>query len=265
MLPEIQVDEDTVYSQLGGRFFHLGKERWVWKGEFGIMAVDRRTGKTRWRFDDAKGAISNLHYEPDRIWFADARRLYAVDRKTGKRLLRTRHGMRAPPTFVVVNSLGQLVLVADDEVAAFDRRGRELWAVYHPAPGPGAWKRASAGLFQVSGSMLRIASMAVSVAGGMLPALPAVAGVSVISSSTIARTATRSAGDQLVSAGESMEAETDYETLESLHQYFLTTQDKGEQIYLAAVNIDTGQTVGYVPLPSASPAPCCCGPSCTAP
>jgi hypothetical protein len=154
---------------------------------------------------------------------------------------------------VVVNSLGQLVLVADDEVAAFDRRGRELWAVYHPAPGPGAWKRASAGLFQVSGSMLRIASMAVSVAGGMLPALPAVAGVSVISSSTIARTATRSAGDQLVSAGESMEAETDYETLENLHQYFLTTQDKGERIYLAAVNIDTGQTVGYVPLPSASP------------
>ena len=46
------------------------------------MAVDRRTGKTRWRFDDAKGAISNLHYEPDRIWFADARRLYAVENET---------------------------------------------------------------------------------------------------------------------------------------------------------------------------------------
>ncbi|TNF86889.1 MAG: hypothetical protein EP301_07860, partial [Gammaproteobacteria bacterium] len=257
VLAEIQVDEATVYSQLGGRFYHLGRERWVWKGEFGVMAVDRQTGKTRWRFDDAKGAISNLHYESDRIWFADTHRLYALDRRTGKKVLRAKHRMKSAPSFLVLNSRGHFVLVADDEVAAFDRRGVRLWSEHHPAPAPGAWQKASAQLFQVSGSLLRIASMAVSVAGGLLPAMPTVAGVTVVSSKSIARTATSSAGNQLSAAGEAMVAEDDYEELLNAYQYFLTADSQGHEdeveIYLAAVDINSGETVRLTPLPAASP------------
>ena len=257
VLPEIQVDGEALYSQLGGRFFHLGKERWEWKGEFGVMVVDRRDGRTRWRFDDAKGSISNLHYEVDRIWFADAKHLYALDRRTGHRLLRTRHRMSEPPTFLVLNRSGQLILVSDDEVAAFDRVGNRLWYVHHPAPRHGIWRRASSQLFQVSGNLLRVASMAISVAGGLLPAMPSVAGVTVISSKSVARGATRSAGDQLKGVGENLSDESDYSALESAHQYFLT-RDPGkgngeEQVYLAAVDINTGQTAGFTPLPSTSP------------
>ncbi|MDH3640990.1 MAG: PQQ-binding-like beta-propeller repeat protein [Gammaproteobacteria bacterium] len=251
VLPELLVDSEIVFSQLGGRFFHLGKERWIWKGEFGVMAVHRDTGKTRWRFDKAKGAITNLHLEGDQLWFADENRLYSLDKRTGERLVRKKHQMKEAPAFTVINKHGQLVLISDDEVTAFDRIGQQLWSIHHPAPGPGAWKRASSRLFQLSGNLLRITSMAVSMTSGLIPSVP-IGGVSIISGKSVVKAATRRAGNQLTETGERMADEEDYAALEDSYQYFLTTHKGDERIYLATVDINIGRTVGLTPLPSDS-------------
>ena len=252
VLPELLIEDDTIYSQLGGRFFHLGNERWVWKGEFGVMAIDRTTGKTRWRFDDAKGAITNLHIETGKIWFADKQRIHALEKQSGKRILRRKHGMQAPPVFMVVNQHGHRVLISDDQVVAFDLDGTRLWSIRHPAPEPGAWQQASAQLFQLSGNLLRITSMAVSVTSGLIPSVP-IGGVNIISGKSVVKAATRSAGNQLSEAGESLADEDAYTGLEDSYQYFLTARQGEEQIYLATVDINAGRTVGLTPLPSASP------------
>jgi outer membrane protein assembly factor BamB len=252
VLPELLIEGDTLYSQLGGRFFHLGNERWVWKGEFGVMAIDRTTGKTRWRFDDAKGAITNLHIEAGMIWFADKQRIHALEKQSGKRILRQKHGMQDPPVFMVVNRHGHRVLISDDEVVAFDLDGKRLWSIRHPAPEPGAWQQASAQLFQLSGNLLRITSMAVSVTSGLIPSVP-IGGVNIISGKSVVKAATRSAGNQLSEAGESLADEDAYTGLEDSYQYFLTARQGEEQIYLATVDINEGRTVGLTPLPSASP------------
>jgi outer membrane protein assembly factor BamB len=252
VIPELLVEGDTLYAQLGGRFFHLGEERWKWKGEFGVVALNRHNGKTHWRFDDAKGAMTNLHVETDRIWFADEHRIYAIDRQSGKRLIRQRHRMNEAPVFTVINRHGHRVLISDDEVAAFDLTGRRLWSIRHPAPGPGAWGRASAQLFQLSGQLLRITSMAVSMTSGLIPSVP-VSGVNIISGKSVVKAATRSAGNQLTEASDSLAVADDYGTLEDSYQYFLTTQKNDERIFLASVDINAGRTVGLTPLPSASP------------
>lgn len=253
VLPELLVDDETIYAQLGGRFFHLGNERWVWKGEFGVLAVDRERGKTRWRFDNAKGAITNLHIEDGLIWFADKNRLYALDKRTGKRALRVKHGMATPPVFTVINRHGHRVLISDDEVAAFDLTGTRLWAIHHPPPTPGAWQRASAQLFRLSGNLLRITSMAVSMTSGLIPSVP-IGGVNIISGKSVVKRATRSAGNSLSETGQGMADEDNYAALEDSYQYFITTRKRDERIFLATVDVNAGRTVGLTPLPAVSTA-----------
>lgn len=251
LLPELLIDDDMLYSQLGGRFFHLGNERWVWKGEFGVMGVDRDTGKTRWRFDDAKGAITNLHIENDLVWFADRNRLFALDKRSGKQLLRVKHRMEETPVFMVINLHGHRVLISDDEVVAFDLSGTRIWAIRHPAPTPGAWRRVSEQLSQLSGNLLRITSMAVSMTSGLIPSVP-IGGVNIISGKSVVKRATRSVGNSLSVTGKNITDEESYAALEDSYQYFITTRLRDERIFLATVDVNAGTTVGMTPLPAAS-------------
>jgi hypothetical protein len=75
---------------------------------------------------------------------ADRDDLIVIDSSTGKRRLRSRHGIEKA-SFGVLNESGAVVVGGQSEIAAFDAgSGRELWRARHTPPGRGIFRTVAA-------------------------------------------------------------------------------------------------------------------------
>ena len=258
-IPELQETPDTFFLQLGGFFFNTEKEIWEWQGDFGAMAVDRRSGETLWTWDDAEDAVTNLLVFSGRVWVADEDELLALDESSGKRVARVDHGLESPPVIAALNDRGQILLVNASEACAIDPQSMEpLWRVHHRPPGPGDWERFSGSLLRFSGNVLRFVSTVVAHTSGLVPSAPAIplagAGVDLklISTRRLVGSFTGRAGRRLSYQADSSEA-TNVARLAGDYQYFITQSEAGERPSLAMVELNTGRTERLLALPHPNP------------
>ncbi|NOZ10178.1 MAG: PQQ-binding-like beta-propeller repeat protein [Gammaproteobacteria bacterium] len=259
-IPEVLVDKDVVYGQLGGRFFDIKKEKWVWKGDFGAVALDRQTGQVIWKYKDAMGSITNLLVFGQLVWFADGERLLAINRKTGAVVVEAEHELQKQPVFVALNEDRRILLISEDAVAAYHGvTGKRLWYTQHPQPGSSIWRRFSAGLLQASGSVLKVGSFVIANVGGLLPAIPALTlplggrvKVKLINTKNLVVNKSRDTGRRFVYQASTTADNAPYANLRGGYQYFIT-QPQGNDQALAAVDLRTGKTDRLVALPSRYP------------
>mgnify|MGYP001005848368 CR=1 FL=1 len=257
VIPELFLDDQTVYGQLGGRFFNISSENWVWKGSYGAVAVDRRTGKQVWKFDSGNDSTTSLAIVGDRVWLGDEEHLIGLDRANGTRVVAERHGLDHRPVLATFNERGEVVLISDDEAVGFSTGPvARAWYQKHPAIGPSGWRRFAAGLLMTSGAVLSVSAFAAAHAKGLLPALPSpalrVAGlqpIPLLNTRTIAIKAATFGGREMWRAGSGMLGVTQFAHLTGTHQYFLTRLSGADQA-LAGVNLTTGETDRAVALPA---------------
>lgn len=130
---------DVLYVRTGGQFTRIKDGETESKGPYGISAIDTRTGDVRWRYKGADKGLTNFVFQDaGTILFADNDDLVGIDARSGKRVARTSHKIDKPQ-FVIVNEGGNAVVGGRDEIAAFDRGGRELWRSRHKPPGRGGF------------------------------------------------------------------------------------------------------------------------------
>ncbi len=258
-IPELQESPDRFFLQLGGFFFNTEKEAWEWQGDFGAMAVDRRSGETLWTWDNADDAVTNLLLFSGRVWLADEDELLALGESDGKRISGVEHGLENPPVIAALNDRGQIVLVNGSEACAIDPQGMEvLWRVRYAPPGPGGWERFSGSLLRFSGNVLRFTSTLVSYTSGLVPAAPGIpiagAGVDIklISTRRLVGNLTGRAGRRLSYQADSSEA-TNVARLAGDYQYFITQGETDERPALAMVELNTGRTERLLALPHSEP------------
>lgn len=256
VVPELFIDDRAIYGRLGGRFYHIKDEKWEWKGSYGAVALDRRTGRRLWKYSSANDSITNLVIAGSRVWLGDEERLVGLDRATGEKVVAERHRFDQRPVIAGYNESDQVILINDEEAAGFDAAGARLWYQRHEPIGPGFWRRFAAGLMMTSGAVLQVWSFAAANYNGLMPAVPSlslkVSGFKPIplynTRGLMLRTA-RSAGRGFWRAGEGLLGVTRFAHLTGSHQYFVT-KAKGTNQALAGVNLQTGATDRIVELPS---------------
>lgn len=258
VMPAILADADTAYTQTGGQFYDLDRERWVWRGNFGAVATDLETGTQIWRFKRAKKSISNLQVVGNRVWLADSKHLFSLVRRTGVVEKKVKHRFKDAPVFAVVNASHQLVLISDSEVAAFDLQdGSRAWYVHYPKPKPSAWRRISAQLLRLSGGVLQLGSMAVSVSSGLVPNIPAIPvagiGLKLFSSKRLVSRTSGGVAKNFRGAATAIVETDSFADFGDRYQYFLTQLPGVDGVALARVDIDSGATTALVKLPSSDP------------
>lgn len=257
IVSELIVDEDVIYGQLGGRFLDVDNEKFKWKGNFGVVALDRKTGKKLWEFDSADDAVTNVLVYGDRIWIADEHRLYAIDRKTGRVRLKQKHGFDQPPEFVALNETGQVVLVGDGQAAAFDvEKGAPLWIVQHPPIGPGAWARFGEGLRRSTGNALKFLSFVVGRAGGVLPSLSLPLGsvdFNIISTRRVVSNQLGRSGRRMAYRSAVFDSDGGNANVSGNFQYFVTQPKGYDKPALAVVNLATGETERFIRMDAERP------------
>jgi len=249
--------EQVLYAQLGGKFFDIKKERWVWEGDFGAAAIDSVSGKTLWEYKSAKGSITNLLVLEQQIWFADKNYLICLDRKDGAPCMQIEHELENEPAVIGLNDRGQVILLGEGEAAAFEISiSQRLWHVNYAQPGPGAWKRFSRSLMTASGNALRFGSFVVSHAGGVIPSLAVpLAGVNVklVNTKKLVSRSSGQIGRQLVFGARAEEAASGENEIEASYQYFVTIPDGLKEHALMVVNLNSGETEGMLALHSSVP------------
>ena len=246
IIPEILAGKEIVYGQLGGRFLHLDKEKWKWKGDFGVFALDKSNGKTLWKYDNANDAISNVLVYGDEVWLADEKTLFALDRFSGKKRHRIRHKFEDPPVYVALNEANQILLVGEGEAAAFDpHKGTAEWHVRHEPIGPGAWRRFATGLLHASGNILKFGSFVLSHGSGLLPSLAIPLGSVNFKVLNTKRIVSRGLGR----SGRRMTYQSGFsghwdgnQSLSGNFQYFITKPKGTKHVALAMVNLSNGRT-----------------------
>lgn len=258
IMPTLLADTDTAYTQTGGQFYDLDKERWVWRGDFGAVATDLETGTQAWRFRKAKHSISNLQVIDDRVWLADSKHLFSLVRRTGAVDRKVKHRLKDAPLYAVLNAARQLVLISDSEVAAFDlTNGNRAWYVRYPTPKPAAWRRISAQLLRLSGGVLQLGSMAVSVSSGLVPNIPAIpiagVGLKLFSSKRLVSRTSGGVAKNFRGTADAIVETGNFADFGERYQYFLTQVPGADGVALARVDIDTGATTALIKLPSSDP------------
>jgi outer membrane protein assembly factor BamB len=169
--PEMALAGNMLVVRTGGQFTRVKDGEIATKGPYGISAIDRSNGKTLWRFKGADKALTNFVFaDANTILIADRDDVISIDAQTGKRADKFEHKVDKPQ-FILVNEGGRPVIGGQDELAAFDRGGRELWRVRHKPPARGAFRivagialRAAALYFRYGG----LATSAYSLASGGL-------------------------------------------------------------------------------------------------
>lgn len=257
IVPEIHAAPEIIYAQLGGRFFHLDKEKWKWDGKFGVMALDKNNGDTLWTFDDADDAITNLLVHGDEIWLADEDHLLALDRMDGSLQLKVDHDFDEPPVYVALNEENQIVLIGEGEASAFNiLTGAQAWYVRHAPLGPGAWQRFSSGLLRASGNILKFGSFVLSHGVGLLPSLTVPLGAvdfKIINTKKIVSRAMGRSGRRMTyQSGFSGDWEGN-QSLSGNYQYFVTKPKGVDHVALAVVNLSTGETERLIRMDSETP------------
>lgn len=143
--PEMTLANDLLIVRTGGRFLRLADGEAVARGPYGISAIDRRTGKTVWRFKGADKGLTNFVVTGnDTILVADRDDLITLELATGKRIGKVVHKIDGA-AFVITNESGAAVVGGRAEVAAFEfNRGVELWRARHTAPSRGVLRTVGA-------------------------------------------------------------------------------------------------------------------------
>lgn len=248
---------EVLIAQLGGHFFDIKKERWVWQGGFGVVALNRQTGKTQWRYTKAKGSITNLLLLENQIWLADERWLICLKRNDGSLCLRTRHNLEKKPIIIGLNNSSKITLIGESEAASFAPvAGNRLWHTNYTQPGPGAWRRFSRSMINASGNALRFGSFVVGHAGGFIPSLAVpVAGVNVklLSGKKLVKNSSGKLGRQ-ITANSNTDAETGLKKVTPTgYQYFVIQPEGSKRHALVVINLADGKTESQLALNSASP------------
>lgn len=143
--PEMALTGDALIVRTGGQFLRLADGESITRGPYGVSALDRRTGKTLWRYKGADKGLTNF-IQPDAgtILIADRDDLITLDARTGKRRGKVSHRVEGT-AFVILNERGEAIVGGRSEVAAFDReRGTELWRTRHEPPGRGVLRTVAA-------------------------------------------------------------------------------------------------------------------------
>lgn len=246
IIPELLVGGEVLYGQLGGQFFNIDKEKWKWKGDFGVFALHKTSGETIWIYDDADDAMTNILVYGDEIWFADKKHLIALDRFDGSLLFRVRHEFEGSPVYAALNEMQEILLVGDGEAAAFDPDlGTSIWHVRHAPVGPGAWRRFSTGLLHTSGNILKFSSFVLSHGIGLLPSLVLPIGgigFKVINTKKIVSRSMGRTGRRMTYNTGPSGSGVGSANLSGNFQYFVTRPKGTKQVVLAVVNLSNGQT-----------------------
>lgn len=139
LTPEMLLSGGVLYVRTGGQFTKLENGETVNRGDYGVSAIDKRTGKTVWRYKGADKGITNiLLADESTILLADRDDLIAVDTRTGKRASKASHKV-SRAAFVLINERGEAVVGGFEEIAAFDTAsGRNVWRARHTPPSRGA-------------------------------------------------------------------------------------------------------------------------------
>jgi hypothetical protein len=250
IISELLPGRQLIYGQLGGQFFNIDKEKWQWKGRFGVFALDKSNGETVWKYEKGNDSITNLLVYDDVIWLADEKHLLALDRFDGSVRQRFKHHFDEPPIYTALNEAGQILLLGEGEVSAFDPElETSVWYVQHTPVGPGAWRRFSRGLLGATGNVLKFGSFILSRGVGLLPSLAIPIGsvnfkllnTKKIVSSSMART-----GRRMTYQSRSRAGGTDNANLSGDYQYFVTRSKYSEKVVLAVVDLRSGKTVRMI-------------------
>jgi len=246
IISELSLGGDTIYGQLGGQFFDIDSEKWKWKGDFGLVALDRRSGKTLWKYDDADDASTNLLVYDNKVWLADKKNLIALDRLSGLVWYRQEHDFEDPPVYAALNELGQVVLVGDGEAAAFaPDLGTREWYVRHEPVRPGAWSRFSTALMRATGNVLKFGTFLLSHGVGAFPSLAVPIGsvnFKIISTKKIVKTTAGRSARRLTYHSGFDEGGVGNLNLSGNFQYFVTQPHGSGKAALAMLNLSTGRT-----------------------
>jgi outer membrane protein assembly factor BamB len=181
---EMKLGGGVLYGRLGGAFYDFSKREYVSKKPFGVAAVDKATGATRWYYEGAKDSITNMAVLPEQqtVLLADAKHLIALDAASSGKVkevykvkLEFKHNLGAAATAAKVVKFGfgglgaigkgggddrdepvalyrrengAIVVQGRQHLLAFDPRTRQIvWSTKYEAPGvPGWQKLAMAGL-----------------------------------------------------------------------------------------------------------------------
>ncbi len=146
--PEMVLAGDILYVRTGGQFTRIKEGEIENKGSYGVSAIDRKTGKTLWRYKGADKGLTNFAFsDAGTILLADKNDLIAINAQTGKRQFKFRHGVD-DAQFILINENGQAVVGGREEIAAFNLSQAELrnskpeiWRARYPPPGRGALAR----------------------------------------------------------------------------------------------------------------------------
>ena len=135
--PELILAGRVLYARTGGQFTRLKDGEIVERGPYGVAAIDSESGKILWKYKGADKGITNLVL-PDAatIMVADHDELTAIDANNGKRRSRIAHHI-SKPSFAILNESGNVVIGGNDEIAAFDSAGQNVWRGRYPPPGRG--------------------------------------------------------------------------------------------------------------------------------
>ena len=141
LTPELMLSGDVLYVRTGGQFTKLENGEIVNRGDYGVSAIDKRTGRTLWRYKGADKGITNILLAGEsKILLADRDDLITLDARTGKRASRVSHSVNRA-AFVLINERNEVVVGGVEEIAAFDpMTGRSVWKVRHTPPSRGAFR-----------------------------------------------------------------------------------------------------------------------------
>lgn len=117
--PEMFLVGDILYVRTGGQFTRVRDGEIENKGSYGVSAIDRKTGKTIWRYKGADKGLTNFVFANEStILIADKDDLIAIRAETGKRIGKFEHKVK-DAQFILINEKRQAVIGGREEIAAF--------------------------------------------------------------------------------------------------------------------------------------------------
>lgn len=166
---------DTLFVRTGGQFTRLRDGETDEKGNFGISALDLKTGRTKWRWKGADRGLTNFVLADDgTIYVADRDEIIGIESSKGRKLFEAEHGVERAQ-FIAINEAGNLVVGGRDTISAFPVSGgatrgerlKPLWSVKHKAPGRGLLRIVAGIALRAAAIYFRYGGTAVSLAGAI--------------------------------------------------------------------------------------------------